>query len=505
MKKDIDTEKNTDTEKLSDAENDTDTGIENNAENNADVENEADSKTDNSGAENGAYSKADNSGAENGAYSKSDDTDAENKADSKADDADAENGADSETYADDETDDDFEDYDDTEDDDYTEDDAAREKTKNPGKWLPLTVSAVFAVLICGLIAALALTGNLGSLRHNGAEVTERPFYTEEPASAKPTAKPEETKEPPFETEEPKPEGYEKTTVFVDGTPEATLASRQAAEEMVKNAVNHFENMCMAEGLITNVKNEIEFRKASELSEVTSYDQAYNDFISKDSPLIVESKTSLVTFKIIAHKTETVESEQYYTGMRLVEIYGRDGKSRSVSEYTYINGVQTENAVLEEKVLYPPVDEVIIIGIREIPEGETPDPEFGKEDCPPTELQFDFPVEAEIIKFFGFYNSVMFNGIDFDTAEGTECKVSCEGTVISVMERGSRGFVVDVLHENGFITRYAGLQSVNKNIGDTAAAGEILGIVGKTGLHFEILYESRPRNPRIYLLRLFEET
>ena len=520
MKKDNNTDKNTDTEKNINAgndagiENDTDIHTDASAGNDADACADVSALSDSDASSNVSALNGSDVPSENNPDAGSD-VPSENNPDAGSD-ASSENNPHPDTDSADENnaENDAENATDPDDEDDAENDAENgmenddvpDKKANHGKWLTYTAAAVFAVLVCALTVVLAFTGNFGAFSNGDAEATGRPVYTPEPAA--PSEKPAETAAPDItavpETETPQPEVYEETTIFVDGEPEATLASRQAAEEMVKNAINHFENLCMANGLITTLKNKIEFRPAEESAQVISYDEAYAAFTGGNSPLIVESKASFIKFETIAHGTETVESELYYTGTRFVEVYGRDGKSRSVSEYTYINGVQTESAVLEEKELYPPVNEIIITGTREIPEDETPDPEFGKEDCPPTELQFDFPAEAEIIRSFGFYSGVMYNGILFDAGEGTCCKASCAGTVLSVMERGNGGFVIDIMHETGFITRYAGLETVDVSIGDHAEKGEILGKIGGNGLHFEILYESRPRNPRIYLLRLFEE-
>lgn len=379
-----------------------------------------------------------------------------------------------------------------------------DKAVNSGKRQLYLTAAAFMLLICALTAVLTFTKNLGALRISETVPSETPFYTSEPLPT--PEKPKETPEPELTaaaSPEPKTtqESFVKTTVFVDGKPKATLASRQAAEEMVKNAVSHFENVCMANGLITVLKNEIKFERADENTPVVSYDTAYSLFTGKNSPLTVESKVSAVKFEAAEYETLITESKEYYIGTRMVKVYGRRGKILTVSEYTYINGELSETAVLEEKTLYPPVDEVIIKGAAEIPGGETPDTGFGKADCPPTQLKFTFPVQAEITRFFGFYSGILCGGVDFAAAEGTICKASCAGTALSVLERGSRGTVVELLHEGGFITRYAGLSYVKLNVGDTVAGGEFIGTVGSRGLHFEILYESRPRNPAVYLLNL----
>ncbi len=61
------------------------------------------------------------------------------------------------------------------------------------------------------------------------------------------------------------------------------------------------------------------------------------------------------------------------------------------------------------------------------------------------------------------------------------------------------------HDDGFKTRYAHLKSFKVTLGQKVKAGQVIGIVGKTGrattahLHFEILTpKSRFLNPRPFL-------
>ena len=58
------------------------------------------------------------------------------------------------------------------------------------------------------------------------------------------------------------------------------------------------------------------------------------------------------------------------------------------------------------------------------------------------------------------------------------------------------------HNNGLISRYSGLASVTVEVGDTLSISEQIGVTGESLFHFELILNGRPRNPRIYLFKLW---
>lgn len=312
---------------------------------------------------------------------------------------------------------------------------------------------------------------------------------------------ESTPDPIIESQSPEPTlvGYTKTCIIIDGQVVAVLASREAAEELIDHAVAHFEAQCAASGLISEISNTVEYRAAFDTDEITSYDDAFALLTGAQTPVTVISRCSVMETTVVKHGVNNIRSDKYYEGTMFVSSYGRDGKNMQTLEYTYVNGVLSDTSVLDEGNLYPAVMEVVIVGTRPIPKGDTLGGEFEKSDCPTINRSFRQPVIADIVKYFGFYDGVLHNGIDYDAKENTSCSASCAGTVRSVMERGAYGLTVDIDHGDGLITRYAGLSFANVSVGDTVSIGDEIGKVGSNGLHFEIILNGRPRNPRIYLL------
>jgi murein DD-endopeptidase MepM/ murein hydrolase activator NlpD len=79
----------------------------------------------------------------------------------------------------------------------------------------------------------------------------------------------------------------------------------------------------------------------------------------------------------------------------------------------------------------------------------------------------------------------------------------DGRVIrAIYNPGGYGNMVEVRHNNGFVSRYAHLRSFARGVrsGSQVRQGETVGYVGMTGLataphlHFELLVGGRPSNP-----------
>lgn len=97
------------------------------------------------------------------------------------------------------------------------------------------------------------------------------------------------------------------------------------------------------------------------------------------------------------------------------------------------------------------------------------------------------------------------GVDIVAPRGTPVVASAHGRVASVGYQGEYGLLVDIDHGHGLVTRYAHLSKATVRVGQTVARGEQIGNVGQSGLavgphlHYEVLVNGKPANPRRYLL------
>lgn len=130
------------------------------------------------------------------------------------------------------------------------------------------------------------------------------------------------------------------------------------------------------------------------------------------------------------------------------------------------------------------------------------------------LDLEMPVNGEVLAEFSdklVYNSAMedwrtHDGIDIAAEVGCSVHAAAAGTVRLVFSEAS-GEGVEIEHEDGFVTRYEGLQSIeNLKEGDVVQAGDVIGVVGQSKgesveashLHFEVYKEGEAVDPKKYL-------
>ncbi|EQB33451.1 hypothetical protein M529_04075 [Sphingobium ummariense RL-3] len=96
------------------------------------------------------------------------------------------------------------------------------------------------------------------------------------------------------------------------------------------------------------------------------------------------------------------------------------------------------------------------------------------------------------------------GIDFPGRYGQPILAAARGRVTYVGQRQGYGNVVEVVHGNGMMTRYAHLSGFASRVGQEVARGDTIGRMGSTGrstgthLHFEVRLNDQPINPRRFL-------
>ncbi|OFW55119.1 MAG: hypothetical protein A2163_02640 [Actinobacteria bacterium RBG_13_35_12] len=125
-------------------------------------------------------------------------------------------------------------------------------------------------------------------------------------------------------------------------------------------------------------------------------------------------------------------------------------------------------------------------------------------------KFAWPVAGRLISGFGnrFHPILGYNrfhsGIDLAAGYGTLVKAADGGQVIQAGYFGGYGYSIMLYHGGGFATWYAHLSSINVAMGQMVQRGQVIGLVGSTGLatgphlHFEVRINGGPQNPLAYL-------
>ncbi|OYU10483.1 MAG: hypothetical protein CFE38_17190 [Comamonadaceae bacterium PBBC1] len=95
---------------------------------------------------------------------------------------------------------------------------------------------------------------------------------------------------------------------------------------------------------------------------------------------------------------------------------------------------------------------------------------------------------------------MHEGIDFVAPMGTPVLATAPGQVLKAEYSGAYGNMVEIGHEDGFVTRYAHLKTIFVKPGQILRREDPVGALGNTGrstgphLHYEVLLRGQPMHP-----------
>jgi len=129
-----------------------------------------------------------------------------------------------------------------------------------------------------------------------------------------------------------------------------------------------------------------------------------------------------------------------------------------------------------------------------------------EPPPDLSLHHGLPTHGVISSRFGMrlhpvkHRMIRHRGVDIAADLGTPVWATAAGRVTRVEHLHGYGLTVQIDHGAGTDTLYAHLQSVTVRVGDTVAAGDIIGTVGQTGnatapsLHFEVRQNGEAVDP-----------
>ena len=98
------------------------------------------------------------------------------------------------------------------------------------------------------------------------------------------------------------------------------------------------------------------------------------------------------------------------------------------------------------------------------------------------------------------------GTDIAANSGESVLATLDGTVILSTYTAETGYLIEVQHNQDFVSVYKHCGSLLKREGDTVKGGEAIALVGNTGqlttgphLHFELWHKGRAVNPELYIV------
>ena len=115
-----------------------------------------------------------------------------------------------------------------------------------------------------------------------------------------------------------------------------------------------------------------------------------------------------------------------------------------------------------------------------------------------------PVDGWITKHFSSDPAVSHYGMDVAAASGTPIRATAMGVVEDVRTDKYYGLVVEVRHDNGFLTRYGHCSQALVSASDRVQRGQAIALVGNTGrstaphLHYEVMKDGKYTDPMNFI-------
>ena len=200
---------------------------------------------------------------------------------------------------------------------------------------------------------------------------------------------------------------------------------------------------------------------------------------------------------VSYNIEYTDSADLYQGDYKVTSKGEYGKADVMAKATYINGEETERTILSSVTLKEPVTEYRLRGTKVRP------------TWMPTG-SFRWPTSGRISSYFGGrkspggIGSTNHKGIDIAVPRGTPIYAADGGTVTYSGWMSGYGYLVQIDHGNGYVTRYGHNSSLTVSVGQHVYKGQQVARAGSTGnstgnhCHFEIRIGGKTVNPLNYL-------
>lgn len=200
-----------------------------------------------------------------------------------------------------------------------------------------------------------------------------------------------------------------------------------------------------------------------------------------------------------YKTEEIEDDTMFVTETKVVQEGIEGIHDINARITFINGVEAEIDVISETVLIEPIDQVIRKGTKQVPKIQ----KLASSGKMPIPLKSG---SYRISSKFGPRNidvvgaSTWHKGVDLAANTGTPIYASASGVVTKSGSGTGYGLYIKIDHGEGVETRYGHCSQLIAKAGDHVNAGELIALVGNTGisggshLHFEVRINGKAWDP-----------
>lgn len=206
----------------------------------------------------------------------------------------------------------------------------------------------------------------------------------------------------------------------------------------------------------------------------------------------EEKTEEIPYAVVYN-----ENPEKYEGYSAVTQSGRNGVQTVTVRSRYLNGELLESKVTKTVVTEEPIDEIITVGTKEIPDKGVGSGTF----------TWPLPYTSTVTSEFGTRWGKLHKGIDISSSGcyGQDI-VAADGGVVTWAGYDDSGYgnYIIIDHGNGMQTLYGHCSALYVSAGEEVGKGQTIAAVGASGdvtgthLHFEIRVNGSYADPRDYL-------
>ncbi|NLI54712.1 MAG: M23 family metallopeptidase [Clostridiales bacterium] len=362
------------------------------------------------------------------------------------------------------------------------------------------LNRIFLLTAAGVLFALGAVGVLRALR---PEVQTGPVLME--AVQPETVNMETAEMTPAPTAAPI--SYENTvTLLVDRVPVMTLGSELAAKQMLWEYLS--SSAVAPEG-----EKFLSARFDCELI-LTQGDPYVKPLEAGEALQLLAEHPALVPVRVTTLRTETGETSPEVTetteealpkGARIITQLGAGAVSETSVQAVYRAGELLETGTPVTRTLREARATILRNGTYTKKDTSgTPDRLEGTEGKSKGDLKLGYPMRGQIVHYFGYVDGKMNYGLEISNSAGTNIVAPGEGVVVYCGERGAYGFVVDIDHGNGFVSRLTHLSDVQVELNQRVFIGDKVGVLaadedgGKPVFHYELIVDGIPYNPLFYI-------
>lgn len=363
------------------------------------------------------------------------------------------------------------------------------------------VLIIIGILMIGTFALYAAGIFRPVLSVLQADTFETPAPDQSSSSAVPSPVPASS--PKASPKPAQPRSSKAISLQVNGVPVFGLPGKDIAEHLLDEYLSYcaYENLTETEHLIrAYIDAEISVSSYDGSAEYLTYDEAMARLLNTRT--IIPVVRSVENAEITTGEIETlvVKQPSLPVGAQLYRSLGKAEHLFSLSETIYKSGiaVSSSQTLSQVRIGSDPSPIAIEEGSYVFTEGG-PSP-VGKD---PGELQLKPPCKGSVLTGFGPSGGKMNYGIDYSLRVGSTLVAPENGTVSFIGERGDYGLVIEIRHDNGFVSRLAHCANPSVELEQHVYRGDPVAILAKQEtaeqpyLHYELLIDGIPFDPEQY--------